>query len=257
MSQPQTPPPHIQIIQMGTGYWVSRLVGAAASLGLADHLANGPQVCCRPRRPDRDQPARSSSVDAEPRGLRHPEPGWRRQVCADRARRRAQERCAGIGAIDHPRDVGNLDVEGLRRVSVLARDGQDGDGESVRDAAVRLSRAASEGVRAIQRSNGRHPRPGAAGCRRSLRFFVVRFDRRRRRSHRQHAGSHSRAIPSTEGRSASTVLTWSRKRRRCFARGAWRIGSRSNQETSSSTCRPGATSTSCRTSSTIGTRISA
>ena len=43
MSQPQTPPPHIQIIQMGTGYWVSRLVGAAASLGLADHLANGPR----------------------------------------------------------------------------------------------------------------------------------------------------------------------------------------------------------------------
>ncbi len=43
MSQPQTPPPHIQIIQMGTGYWVSRLVGAAASLGLADHLANGPK----------------------------------------------------------------------------------------------------------------------------------------------------------------------------------------------------------------------
>ena len=43
MSQPQTPPPHIQIIQMATGYWVSRLVGAAASLGLADHLANGPK----------------------------------------------------------------------------------------------------------------------------------------------------------------------------------------------------------------------
>ena len=43
MSQPQTPPPHIQLIQMGTGYWVSRLVGAAASLGLADHLANGPK----------------------------------------------------------------------------------------------------------------------------------------------------------------------------------------------------------------------
>ncbi len=43
MSQSQTVPPHIQIIQMGTGYWVSRLVGAAASLGLADHLANGPR----------------------------------------------------------------------------------------------------------------------------------------------------------------------------------------------------------------------
>ena len=43
MSQSQTVPAHIQIIQMGTGYWVSRLVGAAASLGLADHLANGPR----------------------------------------------------------------------------------------------------------------------------------------------------------------------------------------------------------------------
>jgi hypothetical protein len=39
----ETPPPHAQLIQMGTAYWVSRLVHAAAELGLADHLANGPK----------------------------------------------------------------------------------------------------------------------------------------------------------------------------------------------------------------------
>jgi Dimerisation domain len=44
MSQPQpSVPPHVQIIQMGTAYWVSRLVCTAASFGLADHLANGPR----------------------------------------------------------------------------------------------------------------------------------------------------------------------------------------------------------------------
>jgi len=34
-------PPHVQLIQMGTGYWISRLVWTAAKLGIADHLANG------------------------------------------------------------------------------------------------------------------------------------------------------------------------------------------------------------------------
>ncbi len=36
-------PPHAQLIQMSTGYWVSRIVYAAANLGLADHLAKGPK----------------------------------------------------------------------------------------------------------------------------------------------------------------------------------------------------------------------
>ena len=36
-------PPHAQLIQMATGYWVSRAVYAAAKIGLADHLANGPK----------------------------------------------------------------------------------------------------------------------------------------------------------------------------------------------------------------------
>ena len=48
MSNPATPaisappPPHAQLIQMGTAYWVSRLAHLAAELGLADHLATGP-----------------------------------------------------------------------------------------------------------------------------------------------------------------------------------------------------------------------
>ena len=36
-------PPHAQLIQMGTAYWVSRVVFVAAELGLADQLAEGPK----------------------------------------------------------------------------------------------------------------------------------------------------------------------------------------------------------------------
>jgi len=35
--------PHEQLIQMGMGFWVSRIVYAAAKLGLADLLAEGPR----------------------------------------------------------------------------------------------------------------------------------------------------------------------------------------------------------------------
>ena len=37
------PPPHIQMIQMATGYWLSRIVYTAAKLGVADLLASGPR----------------------------------------------------------------------------------------------------------------------------------------------------------------------------------------------------------------------
>ena len=36
-------PPHVQLIQMATAYWVSRIVYVAAQLKLADHLASGPR----------------------------------------------------------------------------------------------------------------------------------------------------------------------------------------------------------------------
>src|SRR5262249_55552653 len=39
----QTLPPHVQLIQLGTAYWASRVVYAAAKLGLADQLAAGPK----------------------------------------------------------------------------------------------------------------------------------------------------------------------------------------------------------------------
>src|SRR2546428_9307961 len=39
----EAPPAHVQLIQMGTAYWVSRIVYAAARLGLADLLAGGPK----------------------------------------------------------------------------------------------------------------------------------------------------------------------------------------------------------------------
>jgi hypothetical protein len=35
-------PPYVQLIEMGTAYWVSRVVFIAAKLGLADRLAEGP-----------------------------------------------------------------------------------------------------------------------------------------------------------------------------------------------------------------------
>lgn len=40
----QALPAHAQLIQMSTGYWISRVVYAAARLGLADHLASGPRT---------------------------------------------------------------------------------------------------------------------------------------------------------------------------------------------------------------------
>ena len=42
-AQSETLPPHAQLIQMATAYWVSRTVYAAAKLSLADHLASGPK----------------------------------------------------------------------------------------------------------------------------------------------------------------------------------------------------------------------
>jgi len=36
-------PPHIQLVQMGSAYWVSRVVFVAAKLGLADQLSDGPK----------------------------------------------------------------------------------------------------------------------------------------------------------------------------------------------------------------------
>lgn len=36
-------PPHAQLIQMGSAYWISKVVYAAAKLGLADQLAAGPR----------------------------------------------------------------------------------------------------------------------------------------------------------------------------------------------------------------------
>ncbi|HEX4440452.1 MAG TPA: methyltransferase [Thermoanaerobaculia bacterium] len=42
-SQGNAPPPHVQLIQMVTACWVSRMVYAAARLDLADRLAGGPK----------------------------------------------------------------------------------------------------------------------------------------------------------------------------------------------------------------------
>lgn len=38
-----TLPPHVQLVQMAMGHWVSRILHVAAELGLADQLASGPR----------------------------------------------------------------------------------------------------------------------------------------------------------------------------------------------------------------------
>ena len=40
-TDPGGPPPHAQLIQMGTAYWVSQMLLVAAQLGIADRLATG------------------------------------------------------------------------------------------------------------------------------------------------------------------------------------------------------------------------
>jgi hypothetical protein len=40
-NEPETPPPHAQLIQMATAHWVSQILYITAKLGLADHLGNG------------------------------------------------------------------------------------------------------------------------------------------------------------------------------------------------------------------------
>ncbi len=37
------PPPHVQLVQMAMGHWISRIVHLAAELGIADLLAHGPR----------------------------------------------------------------------------------------------------------------------------------------------------------------------------------------------------------------------
>lgn len=48
-----TPPPHAQLIQMSSAYWISRVVHAAAKLGLADQLAKGPKTAAELAGPTR------------------------------------------------------------------------------------------------------------------------------------------------------------------------------------------------------------
>jgi hypothetical protein len=47
----QAIPPHVQLIQMATAYWASRLLYAAAKLGIADHLAGGPKTAAALAKP--------------------------------------------------------------------------------------------------------------------------------------------------------------------------------------------------------------
>jgi Dimerisation domain len=48
---PQSLPPHVQLIQMGTGGAVAQVVQIAAKIGLADHFADGPRSAAELARP--------------------------------------------------------------------------------------------------------------------------------------------------------------------------------------------------------------
>src|SRR5829696_2537541 len=43
-AEPDAPPPHAQLVQMGMAHWVSHIVYVAARLALADHLAKAPMT---------------------------------------------------------------------------------------------------------------------------------------------------------------------------------------------------------------------
>jgi hypothetical protein len=40
----ETAPPHVQLVQLATAYWTSRIIYVAAKLSLADRLAKGPKA---------------------------------------------------------------------------------------------------------------------------------------------------------------------------------------------------------------------
>ena len=40
-TQPESLPPHAQLVHMGTAHWMSHILYVAAKLSLADHLAKG------------------------------------------------------------------------------------------------------------------------------------------------------------------------------------------------------------------------
>lgn len=59
-------PPHAQLIQMSSAYWISKVVYAAAKLGLADQLAAGPKKRRRAGRPYSHPCTRIAPADAHP-----------------------------------------------------------------------------------------------------------------------------------------------------------------------------------------------
>lgn len=63
--QPRAIPPHVRLTQMGTGYWISRLVWTAANLRIPDHLANGSKSAAEIAALTGTQSTRASSIHAD------------------------------------------------------------------------------------------------------------------------------------------------------------------------------------------------
>ena len=151
MSREQSPgsdalPPHAQLIQMGTGSWVSAIVYAAAKLGLADHLAAGPKSAAELAGATRHARTVAASLDAHAGQPRHPHRTRRAAVRADAARRGAQDRRARLGA-SHAAGVLAASGSGAagRRSLYSLRNRQDRLREGVRHADLRVPGATPGG----------------------------------------------------------------------------------------------------------------
>ena len=143
-------PPHVQIIQMGTAYWVSQFVCTAANMRLADHLADGP----------RSASELTAVTGANPRALHR----FMRTLASlglltqDTGARFALTPLGAALKSDAPGAAratvlsmgGQAFRSAFAEFQVLSRDRQDRDGESLRHAALRLSGAASARGRAVQ-----------------------------------------------------------------------------------------------------------
>ena len=255
---PASLPPHVQIIQMGTAYWVSQFVCTAANMRLADHLADGP----------RSASELAAMTGANPRAMHRfmrtlaslgmLAQDERRPLRPHTARGCAEERCAGSGARDRPLD-GRTRHSAAPSPSSSIRS-RPGRPRWRRSAACRCSTTwrsireeAAQFSEAMVGIHGAEP-PAVAAAYDFSRFGTI-VDVGGATGNM--LAPHPQAARAAARRPLRSAARRHATRRRCCARTEWKIGSRSSRATSSRPCPREVTPTSCRTSFTTGTRISA
>ena len=222
-SAPQGPPLHAQLIHMGTSYWISAIVYAAAKLGLADQLAAGPKSAAELAGPAR---VHAPSLHRLMRTLASL--GILTEGDEQRFALTPLGEALKTGAPARP---GHLDC--VRQPSVLAclsgdlvfrGDGEDRVRKSRRQTDFRLPGAPSGRSVVLQRGHGRLPWRRTAGGRCRVRLLPLQDGGGRRRCDGQHAGGdpHSpcrpsrRAVrPATCGARCSGITPGARRVRAC------------------------------------------